>query len=511
MEQKALIYCRVSSVQQVLYGTGLSSQEQLCRDYCRMKGYTVEKVFIDDGVSGGLLNRPGMQSLLDYLAGKNTNYIVVFDDLKRFARNIEVHIALRKTFKTLNATLESPNFKFEDTPEGEFVEKVMALTNELERNQNRRQVIQKQKARLMQGYWTFCPPPGMKFTHTKEHGKILVPDGLLSNVYKEAIERYAFDSAMTQQGVTDFIKVRYEEKGIDRKISNNGSHRILTEILYTGFLEYKEWEVPLMKGKHDGFISYETYSKVQDKLFKRTHIFTRTDYREDFILRGLILCSCCQKPLTASWSKGRSKKYPFYTCKTPGCPFRWKSIRRDNLETDFTNKILNAKIKEQALELARVVFTDVWETKSKEVDNHGDLNLKRIEEINMQLKNLSEAVSRTSNDQIKMVHEAQMEELMTKKTTLEGPEVVKPKYTAEEFGTALNELIETLKNPLKTWKSEYPEVRRNLVSTYFDPLPGYDRINKFGTTDYRQEINIIRSFENPNCHMVEMGGIEPPC
>src|SRR5690606_15434568 len=91
--QAAVIYCRVSSVKQRLEGSGLESQEQRCRAYAEEKGYEVEAVFPDDVSGGGdFMNRPGMRSMLTYLdAQRGKPYVVIFDDLKRFARDTEFH------------------------------------------------------------------------------------------------------------------------------------------------------------------------------------------------------------------------------------------------------------------------------------------------------------------------------------------------------------------------------------------------------------------------------------
>lgn len=128
---KALVYCRVSSTKQKLEGHGLDSQETRCRHYAEGKGYTVEAVFPDDITGeGDFMKRPGMVALLGYLdaqpARERKNYVVIFDDLKRFARDTEFHIKLRKAFRMRGAQVECLNFRFEDTPEGKFVETIIA-------------------------------------------------------------------------------------------------------------------------------------------------------------------------------------------------------------------------------------------------------------------------------------------------------------------------------------------------------------------------------------------------
>ena len=47
---RAVIYCRVSSADQVK-NLSLSTQEKACREYCAREGYDVDQVFIDAGES----------------------------------------------------------------------------------------------------------------------------------------------------------------------------------------------------------------------------------------------------------------------------------------------------------------------------------------------------------------------------------------------------------------------------------------------------------------------------
>ncbi|MEM6467746.1 MAG: recombinase family protein, partial [Pseudomonadota bacterium] len=159
---KALIYCRVSSARQRLDGGGLQSQEKRCRDHAAERGYTVMRVFPDDVSGGGdFMLRPGMVALLAYLdANPGDDYVVIFDDLKRFARDTEFHLKLRGAFRQRGASVECLNFRLDETPEGKFIETILAAQGQLEREQNGRQVRQKMEARMRRGYWTFQAPVG---------------------------------------------------------------------------------------------------------------------------------------------------------------------------------------------------------------------------------------------------------------------------------------------------------------------------------------------------------------
>ena len=63
----AVIYTRVSSKSQVKKGDGLDSQEQRCREFAAYKDHEVAEVFRDEGVSGGLVDRPGMKEMMTWL------------------------------------------------------------------------------------------------------------------------------------------------------------------------------------------------------------------------------------------------------------------------------------------------------------------------------------------------------------------------------------------------------------------------------------------------------------
>jgi len=104
---QALIYCRVSSRAQEEEGHGLESQETRCREHAQNKGCEVTAVF-PDTISGGgdFMKRPGMVALLSFLdAQPDTRFVVIFDDLKRFARDTRFHLDLREAFRARGATI----------------------------------------------------------------------------------------------------------------------------------------------------------------------------------------------------------------------------------------------------------------------------------------------------------------------------------------------------------------------------------------------------------------------
>ena len=364
LTQYAVIYCRVSSKKQKK-GDGLGSQETRCREHAVKKGYQVEAVFPDDVTGAGdFMKRPGMVSLLKFLdAQPNKQYVVVFDDLKRFARDTEFHIRLRRAFKLRKATVECLNFKFEDTPEGKFIETIIAAQGALEREQNGRQVVQKMKARLKNGWWVFSKPKGYIYEERPEGGKKLVRDEPLASIVQEALEGFASGRLGSQAEVKRFL----ESQPAFPKDLPNGEVRfqqipvILTQPLYAGYLAAPKWNISLRKAQHEPIISMETFEKIQDRLCESTTVPARKDSNQDFPLRGFVLCGDCEKPLTGSWSKSRTgKKHPYYRCYNKQCISHQKSIPRQRMEDEFEVVLRAMQPAEHLYQLAKAMFSDAW-------------------------------------------------------------------------------------------------------------------------------------------------------
>ncbi|MEM6385290.1 MAG: recombinase family protein [Pseudomonadota bacterium] len=361
----AIIYCRVSSTKQKTQGGGLESQAQRCRDYAASKGYDVEMVFSDDISGGGdFMKRPGMRAVLAFLdAQPEKNYVVIFDDLKRLARDTRFHWELRSELAERGASVDSPNFKFEDTPEGEFIETIIAAQGELERKQNRRQVIQKMRARVEAGYWVFRAPIGYKYINAKGGGgKVLVLDEPLASTVRQALEGFASDYFVSQAEVQRFLEAdaHFPKDRSDGSIRMSSVNRLLRKVVYAGCVEAPSWDIDVRKGMHDALISFETHERIIEKLDGRKRPGLRKNTSADFPLRGHVVCGCCGNHMTGAWSKGRTKHYAYYRCETRGCEAKGKSVRRDDMEGGLIEILKGLQPTKRLYALAEAIFKDAW-------------------------------------------------------------------------------------------------------------------------------------------------------
>jgi DNA invertase Pin-like site-specific DNA recombinase len=203
-----LIYTRVSSKRQESEGNGLKSQEKRCRQKAKELGVNVTQVFAESATGGGdfTINRPVLVGLIKHIQeNRDKRFVVFIDDLKRLARDLVSHMQIRSLLLSLDAHLVCTNYTFEDTPEGEAMEGVTAIFNQLERKQNRRQVIQKITARHHGGYNGFRAPIGYTKTKHVVLGKIDVPNEKSKDI-KEALEGFAGMRFITKSDVVRFLQ-----------------------------------------------------------------------------------------------------------------------------------------------------------------------------------------------------------------------------------------------------------------------------------------------------------------
>ncbi|MFC1546383.1 recombinase family protein [bacterium] len=123
----------------------------------------------------------------------------------------------------------------------------------------------------------------------------------------------------------DYCKGIYSQIDLVRKykskvnITRSKISKMLSNPLYAGLIKHK-WFDKYLDCIHKPIISREIFFKAHAILDgKRPTITPKQRNNPDFPLRRFIKCEKCGKPLTASWSKGRSNKYPYYRCSTKGC------------------------------------------------------------------------------------------------------------------------------------------------------------------------------------------------
>lgn len=133
---KVIGYVRVSSADQVEDGNSLIRQEEMIRNYCKLKGIESLEIIADRGVSGFKDNREGFQKLRSLCLQGQVKTVIVYD-LSRLSRSV------RGTLSFIEEVVNPNNIDFVSlsqnietgTPMGKAFLSITAVFNELYRQE----------------------------------------------------------------------------------------------------------------------------------------------------------------------------------------------------------------------------------------------------------------------------------------------------------------------------------------------------------------------------------------
>ena len=83
----------------------------------------------------------------------------------------------------------------------------------------------------------------------------------------------------------------------------------------------------------------EQFTSIQRIVQRHRRPESRHRTVEDFPVRGLVRCPSCGWPLTAAWSRGRNRRYPYYLCFQRVCPARKRGYRAEIVHSEFSSAL----------------------------------------------------------------------------------------------------------------------------------------------------------------------------
>ena len=355
---KAIIYCRVSTKEQADHGFSLPAQEKRCKEFALDNDYKVDKIFIEKGESAKTQNRTQLIKMIEY-AVKNQKIIttLIIWKFDRLARNLSDQTELVKRFSKLKIRTLSVTENNSNDAQGKLMRNIYGSFSQYENDLKSERTIEGMKQAIKEGYWCFPAPLGYRF-EKNESGKSILEPTKDSGYIKQAF-------MLAEKGIykqTEIVQ-KLKAKGFKKLKSSNHLRRILKNQLYAGLIKVS-WFDESFKGKHEPLVSKKIYHKVQLILDgKSTNIVPHISNNPDFPLRGFIRCSKCDSKFTGSWSKGRSKKYPYYSCRSKGCS---NSVRKEILDEQFISLLQELEPNGIVLQLFEKVLSDAWKSQQKE-------------------------------------------------------------------------------------------------------------------------------------------------
>lgn len=349
MEEKiytAGIYCRLSKDdEQSEESISIGTQRSILTDYCLQHGYTIYKVYIDDGYSGLNFNRPGFKELLEDVERGVVN-MVITKDLSRLGRDYIMtgyyseiffqtkgvrYIALADDVDSLKGTNEIAPFK--------------NILNEMYARDVSKKVKNAKRQRAKQGLFIGSQAPYGYQKDPNNKGQLIIdPESaeVVSQIFSLALDglgSVAIASELKKRNIPTPAVYKYQH-GDQRfarysSIQNSDYYswrsatisQILTNRVYIGELISLKTETQNCKTKqrsvvpedhrivipnaHDAIISAAMFDQVQ--LIRSQHRCP-AKYQRENIFRGKLFCECCGHPLTMTKKQLKDRETDVYVC-----------------------------------------------------------------------------------------------------------------------------------------------------------------------------------------------------
>ncbi|WNO10507.1 recombinase family protein [Teredinibacter sp. KSP-S5-2] len=319
--------------------TSIDDQLATCRLMIQAKHHMgwqeIPEIYSDPGVSGGSLDRPGLQKLLEHIRQRKVDIVVIYK-LDRLTRSFFDFPTLAKLFETYEVGFFSVTESFDtSTAAGRLSLHTILMVSEYHREDAKERVLHKIAASKKLGMWMGGNPP---------LGYDIVDRKLIVNLNEAKIIREIFTRLIQLGSVTQLClelnRKGYRTKAFISKAGNaiGGVHftrtslyKLLRNPIYVGRIRHRDAQYP---GQHEAILEVELWDAAQEITSGRckTKIIEHTT---PSLLKGL-LYGPDDRLMTPSHTKRRGKRYRYYVTHTAQkisrktCPV--KTVRAGEIE-----------------------------------------------------------------------------------------------------------------------------------------------------------------------------------
>lgn len=357
------IYARVSTEEQGIKGYGIGNQIDECIKKIGNKQYIL---FKDEGISGEVLNRPGLTELRENVEAGVIDEIVCYDP-DRLSRKLMHQLALDDEFRKKGCALIFVNGEYAQTPEGQLFFSMRGAIAEFEKEK----IKQRTK--------------GGKLRKARE-GKVLGNYHLYGYGFKDGNYIIDEDQAKVVKMIFDYfteptspfkgingIAKHLTEIGIPTARGGKVWHRqvvrqILLNISYTGKHPHNRYDsegdyVRKQSGETSkqkvrpmeewifveipAIITEEQFNTAQELLKESRRRYTKSSVNQ-YLLSGLLRCKDCGNTMTGRKEKWWDSHQFTYSDmkntagnKNPGCGNRIKMEELDEAVWTHISDLLN--------------------------------------------------------------------------------------------------------------------------------------------------------------------------
>lgn len=361
----AAAYIRVSDERQDEYSP--DSQLKLIRDFAKKNNTYVpdEYVFFDDGISAkSSKKRIEFNRMIAMAKEKDTPFKTIYVwKFSRFARNQEESIVFKSLLRKNHVDVVSISEPVVDGVFGSLIERIIEWMDEYYLIRLSGEVKRGMTEKAGRGEPMCHPALGYKLIDKQYY-----PDESEAPIIRQIFSDYANGKGLRE------IATQLGNQGVRTHRGNPPDNRLIDYILhnpvYIGKIrwstdgkaaskrDYDNENILITDGSHEPLIDMDLWNKVQERLKMQKNMYgnrQRKDQPVDWMLKGLVRCSCCGATLIRSQTACPSMQCHNYargSCKTSHSLSIKKANKAvitaleqaaENMQFNFAPKIDNKK------------------------------------------------------------------------------------------------------------------------------------------------------------------------
>ena len=372
----AALYCRLSRDDNMdSESNSIQNQRKILQKAAKDKGYTDTVFFVDDGITGTTMKRPGFQKMLTAIEAGYISAVFV-KDLSRLGRNyIEVGKLTEEFFPLHDIRLVAVSDGVDsDEGEDDFTPFKNIMNEYYAKDiSKKRRIVNKMKGNA--GVPLSPPPYGYIKNPDDPRFWVVEPEAaeVVRRIYRMALEGYGLAETAAQLAADGVVNPTYywRSRGTSRggskstveptKWGHTTVKKILTLQEYCGdvinFKSYsksykmkKRIENPeenraIFLNVHEAIIDRQTWEKVQ-ALQKGTRRKKPTVTQEPSVFSGLLKCPECGGNLNFHFNQN-NHDIKFFSCQKHNSGYR-KCSKTHYIRLDFLEQVVLYEVKRLA-------------------------------------------------------------------------------------------------------------------------------------------------------------------
>lgn len=219
-------------------------------------------------------------------------------------------------------------------------------------------------------------------------------------------------------------------------------------------------------------------------------------------------CSDCDNPLTACWTKGRSKHYPYYYCFSKGCESYGKAIAREKIEGEFVSLLHQLVPSVPLFKTATKMFEVWWNYRQAQITQRGQSMEKEIRKLDQSIEQLMDRLIETDSQTMIKAYENRIKKFETDKAVLveKSTQSLRP---MRSYDAALRTALDFIATPYKIWDSGRLSDRRAVLKLAFPSGFQYHRNTGLRTAETPLPFKVLGSQGSNKIELAEKAGFEP--